>query len=167
MNLSDLVPSLKRAIAVPGTFADLFPDTTDTDLADTLADAVAECQLDGFLSAVSLNVTTAATTPDLTTPETALVVLYAMTRVVTARVANLKNHTRYKAGNVEAEQEQSASVLVDLLRALRGRKRQLLEDARAGNAASAFAMVDLYVTRSIDANTVDAAYILPPVEPRF
>jgi hypothetical protein len=161
MELSALVPSLQRALATPGTFADLFPDTSPNDLIGTLADAMAEAQLDGFLPNTSLDVLSSQTTPDLTVPEQALVVLYAMSRVVNARVANLKNRTRYKAGNVEAETEQSATVLVEMLRDLRGRKRRLLEEAKAGNLASAFAMVDMYVAKSIDVSDQSVDYYFP------
>lgn len=159
MDLSVLAPALQRSLAVPGDFATLFPNTTDADLTDTLADAVAECHLDGFLADTVLDVNLATTTPDLTTAQQALVVLYAMARVLNARVANLKNRTRYKAGNVEAETEQSASVLVELLREVRDRKKQLLDDARAGNVATAFAMVDMYVAKSIDVSSTDVNYI--------
>lgn len=155
MDLTDLVPSLKRALASPGEFDATFPDSTDTDLAGTLADAVAECQLDGFLGGTTLSILDATTTPDLTNPQQALVILYAMARVVTARVANLRNRTRYKAGNTEAETEQSASVLVQILRDVRERKRALLDDARAGNLSDAFAMVDMYVAKSIDYGAAD------------
>lgn len=158
-DLSVLAPSLQRALAVPGTFAALFPDTTDQDLADTLADAVAEAHLDGFLSGVALDVTAGTTTPDLTSAQQALVVMYGMSRVLTARVANLKNRTRYKAGSVEAETEQSASVLVELLREVRDRKKQILEDAKAGDLAKAFAMVDMYVAKSLDVSNPDVDYM--------
>lgn len=157
-NLSDLVPSLTRALATPGTFADLFPDTTTTDLVGVLTDAMAEAQLDGFLSRTSLNVQASATTPDLTVPEQALVVLYGMSRVVTARVSNLKNRARYKAGSVESETEQSSTVLVELLREIRDRKKQLLDDAKAGNMAKAFGMVDMYLAKSIDVSDPNVDY---------
>lgn len=155
MNLSDLVPSLQRAVAVPGTFATLFPSTTDDDLSGTLADAVAEAQLDGFLSTVVVDLDSGDFAVDLTRPEQALVILYAMSRVVMARVANTKNRTRYKAGPVEAEEEQSATVLTELLRQIRDKKKELLDAAKAGNIATAFAIVDLYVAKSLDSNSVD------------
>ena len=167
MELIELVPSLKRAVAPPGEFDTFFTNTTDNDLSATLADALAEAQLDGFLGTITLDVTTETTSPDLSNPQAALVILYATARVLTARVANLKNKTRYKAGSAEAETEQSASVLVELLRQTKERKKQLLEDARAGRMAQAFAMVDMYVAKSIDFNSVDVAYIGSPVEPRF
>lgn len=161
MDLTELVPALQRAVAPPGEFATLFPNSTPTDLTGVLADAVAEAQLDGFLATSGLDVDASVVTPDLTAPQQALVVLYGSARVLTARVSNLKNRTRYKAGSAEAETEQSASVLVELLKQSKERKKQLLEDARAGNASSSFAMVDLYVSKSIDMNDVDVAYLFP------
>lgn len=161
MDLTDLVPSLKRALAAPGEFDTMFPESSDDDLAGTLADALAECQLDGFLGTTSLDLLNVTVTPDLTTPQQALVILYAMSRVVTARVVNLKNRTRYKAGPVESETEQSASVLVQMLKDITTRKKQLLDDARTGSLATAFAMVDMYVTKSIDYSSADIAYFSP------
>lgn len=160
MELADLVPSLKRALAAPGEFDSVYPESSDGDLSGTLADAVAEAQLDGFLGSSSLSVTDATVTPDLSSPQQALVILYAMSRVLTARLANLKNRTRYKAGNVEAETEQSASIIVELLRETNIRKKQLLEDAKLGNLAHAFAMVDMYVAKSIDTSSTDLQYAL-------
>jgi hypothetical protein len=167
MELIDLVPSLKRALAAPGEFATFFPSSTDNDLAATVADGVAEAQLDGFLSSISLDVLNASTSPDLSNAQQSLVILYSMSRVLTARVANLKNRTRYKAGNVEAETEQSASVLVELLRTTKERKKALLEEAKMGNLANAFAMVDMYVAKSIDFSSSDVGYLTSAVEPRF
>lgn len=161
MELADLVPSLQRAVAPPSEFETYFPNTTSGDLGDLLADAVAEAQLDGFLSGVSLDTATAVVTPDLSTPQQALVILYGMTRVLTTRLSNQKNRTRYKAGSAEAESETSATVLVELLKQARDRKKQLLDDAKAGNLATAFAMVDMYVAKSIDYSSSDVGYLFP------
>lgn len=150
MDLTDLVPSLKRALASPGEFDTTFPNSTDTDLAGTLADAVAECQLDGFFGNLTLDLAETTTTPDLTSPQQALVILYGMARVVRARIANLNNRSRYKAGIVESEVEQSATVLVQLLKDITARKVQILDDAKMGRLATAFQMVDMYIAKSID-----------------
>lgn len=161
MELVDLVPSLQRAVAPPGEFTTYFPNTTDGDLAALLADSVAEAQLDGFMSTKSLDLEDESISPDLVPGEMALVVLYGAGRVLRTKIANLKNHTRYKAGSAEAETEQSASVLVELLRSTDARKKQLLDDARQGRAGMAFSMVDLYVSKSIDMNSSDVAYVAP------
>lgn len=151
MELLDLVPSLQRAVAPPGEFATYFPNATDDDLSAAVADAIAEAQLDGFLSANTINLDAGTVLPDLNGPQQALVILYGMARVIRARIANAKNRTRYRAGNVEAEEEQSASVLVQMLRDIDARKKALLEEAKAGHMAHAFQMVDMYVAKAIDA----------------
>lgn len=159
MDLSALVDSLKRAVAAPGEFDTFFPDSTDDDLGGVLADAVAECQLDGFLSTTVLDVDELTADP-LTNPQQALVVFYAMSRVLVARIANLKNKTHYSAKQgLEVDQEQSASVLVELLKETNARKVQLLDDARTGNLARAFTMVDMYVAKAIDFSSPDVGYL--------
>jgi hypothetical protein len=163
MELVDLVPSVQRAVAPPGEFDTYFPNSTSGDIEGVLADAVAEAHLDGFLADIVLDVDASTVTPDLSSAQQALVILYAMARVLTARVSNLKNRTRYKAGSAEAETEQSASVLVELLRQTQDRKKQLLDDAKAGNLATAFAMVDMYVAKSIDFSSPDVSYLYPGV----
>lgn len=155
MDLFDLTGALQRAVAPPGEFKTLFPNSTDDALAGTLADGIAEAQLDGFLSTVNLDVDSNATDLDLTPAQQALVVLYARARIVTARLANLKSRTRYKAGPVEAETEQAASVLVAILKDTSDRKKALLDTARYGGAARSFTMVDLYVSKSLDVSRSD------------
>ncbi len=159
VELLDLVPSLQRAVAPPGEFATFFPNATDDDLSASIADAIAEAQLDGFLSEYATNLDAGTVSPDLTSAQQALVILYGMARVVRARIANGKNRTRYQAGPVEAEEEQSASVLVQMLRDINTRKAELLKEAKAGDIARAFVMVDMYVAKSIDAPfTSDLGY---------
>lgn len=149
MDLFDLTGALQRAVAPPGEFKTYFPSTSDDDLAGTLADGLAEAQLDGFLGTVALDATAFSTDVDLTSAQQALVVLYARARVIVSRLANIKNRTRYKAGPVEAETETSATILTALLKDTSDRKKQILDDTRYGGASS-FTMVDLYVTKSLD-----------------
>jgi hypothetical protein len=150
VDLFNLTAALQRAVAPPGEFKSLFPSANDESLAGTLADGLAEAQLDGFLSKVGLDADAYSTDVDLTSAQQALVVLYARARIVTARLANLKNRTRYKAGPVEAETEQAASVLVQILKDTSDRKKALLDQARYGSGGTSFTMVDLYVSRSLD-----------------
>lgn len=131
-NLADLVDSLKRAVAVPGTFFDVFPSTTDDDLAFTLADAFSEAQLDGFLSTVSLDLTTLETDAALALAQQALVVIYGGYRILVSEIRNRKNRTNYVAGPVQAEEEQTASMLNEVLRQLGERKRELIARAERG-----------------------------------
>ena len=131
-DLADLVEPLKRAVAVPGTFVDVFPDTSDDDLAALLADSFAEAQLDGFLSGFEVDLNTSFTTPDLTTPHTALLVIYGSYRMLINEIRNTQNRLRYVAGPVEYETEQTASMLNEILRQLGDKKKGILDQARLG-----------------------------------
>lgn len=146
-DLTTLVPSLQRALAVPGTFDVLFPDTLDADLSSTLLDGFAEIQLDGLLLD---NVADDAglVTPDLTRAQAALVVLYASVRVLVTEIRNRKTHVRYEGGGAVFEEDQSATMLVELLRQAQARKADLVVQARRGALTDAFLMVDLYCAKA-------------------
>lgn len=150
-NLADLVGPLKREVAVPGTFASLFPLTTDLDLAAALLDAFAQAQLDGFMTT---NTATDAgvVSPGLSRGAAALVVIYAGIRFLTTDLVNRKSHTRYEAaGGAVFEQDQGASILVEALKGLRAKKDALIAAAQAGARASiGITMVDGYVVKAVD-----------------
>lgn len=159
-DLADLVPSLKRTIAVPGTFTTLFPSTTDDDLAAVLADGMAEAKLDGWLSDVDVDVDVNITDPDLTVPQQALVVLYASVRILMSEIRNRKTHIRYEAGSATFEQDQSASMLVEQLKILTSRKEYLLTQARRSGYVNTFAMFDSYFARATNQNVqIDKALL--------
>ena len=139
--LNELAQSFKNAVAVPGTFADVYPSTTDSDVDDMLADGLAEAQLDGFLSGITLNLGTNSTTPDLSVAQRALVVIYAAARMIVVDIKNRKNHVRYEAGTTVFEQDQTASMLNELLREVSDRKKALIERAERGELDSSGAFV--------------------------
>jgi hypothetical protein len=147
--LADLVPALQRAVAVPGTFEALFPDTLDDDLVALLGDAMAEAQFDGWLAPNTLDDLTYEATPDLTRAEGALLVLYASIRMLTAEIRNRKTHTRYEAGGAVYEQDQSAQMMVELLRGLAARKAEMLQQAGRVGVGTAIYMVDAYPLRAL------------------
>lgn len=146
-DLTDLVPALKRAVAVPGTFADIFPDTSDVDLGGTLGDSFSEAQLDGFFEAYT---TTDDTTvvETLTRAEQALIVIYATVRILQSEIRNRKTHVRYEAGATVFEQDQGSATLVELLREFKERKKDLRAQGLRGEAGEAFYMADLYLMRA-------------------
>lgn len=153
-DLSDFIENLKRAVATPGTFADVFPSTTDDDLVGSLADGMAEAQLDGFLSTFDIDLEGFTTTPDLAPPQIALVLLYASSRILTVELMNRRTHTRYEAPGVVFEEDQGSQLLSEMLKAIRDRKKQLLEDARRGNYAwnggEGFTMADLAFIKNVE-----------------
>jgi hypothetical protein len=148
--LSTLVPSLQREIAVPGTFADVFPDTSDDDLVDTLADGFAEAQLWGFFPTMSLVEAGDDwdTSEDLSPSGGVLIVYYAAARIIRAQLRNLNTVERYKAGPAEVEFQRAASVLKDELDYLTSRIADLVVDAKRGTIPLAH-VHDNYWARSL------------------
>ncbi len=149
-NLADSVEALKRYVAVPGTFADFFTETTDDDLVGSLLDGFAECQLDGFFVRPPVLATDdGAITPSLSRGQTALVVLYAATRIIQTQLLNLKNRTRYEAKGLVYEVEQSANVLTTLLKQLNDRKALIIQRQTLAGASAAFTMADGYFVKAV------------------
>ena len=131
-DLNDLLPSIKRAVAVPATFDTVFPNTTDPELVGQLEDGIAEAQLDGFLASVTLDINAHTTSPDLTLAQQALVVIYAGYRIITNKIRETATLTRYKAGPAEAETERTASMFNEIMRQLADRKKELIARAERG-----------------------------------
>lgn len=154
-DLSDMTDSVRRAVATPGVFATLFPDTTDDDLVGTLADAFAECQLDGFFIKNAypavLDVDASTVTPDLQPGHQALVVIYATIRFLRADLVNRNNVQRYQAGTAVYETQQNVTLLVEILKELTDRKKQILTQAQTYNAGVAFHMADqAFIRATVD-----------------
>lgn len=147
-NVADFVDSLKAAVAIPGTFADEFPDTTDDDLAALLLDSFAETQLFGFFGTWTAD-DLGVVTPDLTRAEGALVVIYATVRMLRTELRNRKTHVRYEASGTVFEQDQGASTLVALLKTYEDEKKAITALGRTNGAATAFYMADQYISRSM------------------
>ncbi len=149
-DLTLLVEPLKREVAVPGEFDTTFASTSDDDLAATLGDGFAECQLDGFFPTMSLNASTFVVTPDISVAGGALVVLYAAVRMIRSQIRNLKSSVKYEAGGAIYEVSQAASVLVAELKTLEDRKKGLLmQILRAGRVTNGVTVMDGYIVRSI------------------
>lgn len=152
-DLTPLVPSLKRFVAVPGGFDTFFPDTTDDDIAGALADGFARAQLDGFFTGGShnphsLNLDTLQVSPPLALAEGALVVLYAGKRLVQTQLINIKTLTKYEAKGLVYETQQGASVLTELLKEYNSELKELVDISRRAGASRAFVMADAYFIRA-------------------
>lgn len=151
-DLGDMTDSVRRAVATPGDFDTFFPDTTDDDLVGSLADAFAECQLDGFFMAGSypatLDVDAGTVTPDLQPGHQALVVIYATVRFLRANLVNRNNIVRYQAGTAVYETQQNVTLLVEILKELTARKNDILTKAQTYNAGVAFHMADAAFIRA-------------------
>lgn len=158
-DLFDAVESLKRVVARPGTFTSFYPETTDDDLAATLADGLAEVQLDGMLKDVVYDDGTGLVAPDLSRAQVALVVLYAGAILIKAELLNRKTQRRYEASGAVFDETQATNILRDILRGMEARKKAVSEAAAAADFEGAFFMADAYVWRSRDA--VPGAFAQP------
>lgn len=156
-NLVVDVPALQRAVAVPGTFGTLFPDTSDEDLLFTLLDGFAEAQLDGFFTNYT-STDVGVVTEDLSRADRALIVMYSSVRILLNEIRNRKTHTRYEASGAVFEQDQAATMLVQLLKDYQQQKKDVKEAMRRGNVVSAFGMVDAYFLRAVGPSCYDAYY---------
>lgn len=148
--MSELVPALQRELAVPGTFADTFPLTSDDDLADSLADGFAEAQLYGFFPDLTLDDSTGdwETSEDLSGSGAALVVIFTSMRIIRATLRGILTAERYKAGPAEFEIQRSANLLRDELAFLKSRLDDLVAAAKeAARGASTVMVFDGYLAR--------------------
>ena len=146
-DLADAVPALRRAVAPPGRFAELFPTATAIELTAYLMDGLAEAQLDRFLLDRTMD-EDGVVTDALTAAQVALVVFYGSTRILENEIRDRRTRRNYQAGPAVFEEEQSAQVLVQLLKDATARKKDLRDEARLAGTAAAFAMADMYLVRS-------------------
>lgn len=148
--LTDLVEPLKRELAVPGVFEDVFPDSDDAALAASLADGFSEAQLHGYFPTLTLGAS-----PDFTTSEDisaaggALIVMFTGMRIIRAQLRSMLLNERYKAGAAEYEVTRSANLLRDELKYLQSRLDALILNAqRASRGAVSVSVIDNYWARN-------------------
>lgn len=150
-DLSDSLDSLRYLVAVPGTFASVYPDTDDDMLTLVLQDGFAEAQLMGLFS--SYTAEDGIVSPGLTNAEVALVVLFAGVRLLRSTLLNTPMSVVYKAGTAEYATTQSSSLLRDLLADLTKQKAAVVDLLSSGGtsaAGEAFFMADQYLARIWD-----------------
>jgi len=144
--LADLVEAYKREVSMPGAFATDFPTVTDDQILGALGDAFGEAQIDGFFGKMRLDTDDWIITPDLSTAGAALVVIYAGIRVLRQQIATQARGTTYKAPGLEYSTTPAASVLVELLKQLHIRRKDVINNAQRGVGTSVF-MLDGYAHR--------------------
>jgi len=137
---------LKREVAVPGTFATVFPNTTDEDLAMALVDGFYKARLDGWLPGVECDPDTAVPTPAISMAAMALVVVYSGIKFVSNQIKELNTVFRAKSGNEEFETQKGPSILVERLKEMQAEKNDLLVQARKPTARPVY-MHDGYAIR--------------------
>lgn len=147
-DLADYTESLRNVIARPGTFADLFPETTDDGLVLVLQDALAECHLEQSLLHHEADAN-GLVRPTLSSGQAAMVVLYAGVRLIRAELFNRVTSAKYVAGPVSAETTYATNVLRDIMKALQAQKDRVTTVQAVSGANAAFYMADQYVRREI------------------
>lgn len=163
-----LLDSLRRAVAVPGTFETIFPDTNEDGLKGSLLDGAAEAQLDGFLSDLSWDADPESPTwgeldPDITQAQGALLVLYSSKRFIETELQNRKNHVKYEAsGGLAFEQDYSAQVMTQRLKEISERIKEVRTRADTAGAGAAFEMADMYLGVALESTSWTAGpFVLP------
>jgi hypothetical protein len=151
IDLIDFVPALKREVQPPGT--DLYTGVDDADWVGYLADAFWEARLDGFMPGYitdgedeDVTIEPSSGTTDLPRQYMALVILYAGVKVLRNRILNTQTQFRAKAGSVEFEQQNSATMLAEMLKQLKATKDRIIEELSALDETGVI-MLDAYSTR--------------------
>jgi len=151
VDLSDeqYILSLKREVTPLGST--LYGAVADEDWVGYLTDAFWEARLDGFMENYSADedglVESTDGGADLDRKYVALVVLYAGIRVLRNQILNMNTGFRAKAGPVEFEQENSATMLAEMLKQLRLMKDRLLEELEDAEAGTSTLALDALSTR--------------------
>jgi hypothetical protein len=183
VDLFELVEPLRREVNPPGS--DLFPDATDDNWLGSLTDAFWEVRLFGLLGGFEENAaarggpaafgegkvtpsgvtddtyddpTGFSPTQDLSRDLQQLIVLWAGYKVALTRLSTINSVFRAKAGPVEYETQQAASVLKGILDQLKARIDFVLDNIRTGNG-SAVAVFDAMVERSYSQATSQTWWI--------
>ena len=128
IDLSDLVELLQAEVDVPGV--DSYPGALEDDWTNQLRSAFWELVLDGILSGYEEEdgiVTPIATGgDDLSKEMQQLVIMYAGIRIVRNKLLNAQSVFKAKAGPVEYQTEQAATVLKGVLDELVRRRNIIL-----------------------------------------
>jgi len=145
------IDSLKREVVPLGST--LFGAVTDAQWLGYLTDAFWEAKLDGFMTGYVADedgvVTNETGGSDLDRRFVALIVLYAGIRILRNRILNMNTGFRAKAGPVEFEQQNSATMLAEMLKQLRATKERIieeLEEAGSGDPTGVL-LLDAFSTR--------------------
>ena len=153
IELAEFTESLKRAVTpVGGT---VYDGVSETAWVGYLSDSFWEARLDGFMVGYQAN-TDGVITPIDPTRESisrswiSLIILYASVRVLTNQILSTQTSFKAKAGPVEYEAQNSATVLAEMLKQLAAAKLRLLDDLRETGHTNVH-LIDAFSVRSLSA----------------
>lgn len=124
-DLNDYADVLRRRVTPAGS--DLFSNVTDEEMGQRIQDGFWDARLDGFLVGFTAD-DEGIVTPELPRDLIALAVMYAAITMLQIQVYNLNTRFAVKAGPVEFETENSASVLKTMLDQIFAQRQRLLEE---------------------------------------
>jgi hypothetical protein len=150
IDLSDYIDSLRREVTPPGST--LFTDVSDAVMVGYLADGFWEARLDGLLVGFESDPDGIVTplvvgADDLSRAPISLIILYAGIRILRNKILNTNTMLKATAGSVAFEQQNSATVLAEMLKQLRITKDQLLLNSAV--LATRVSMVDAFSVRQL------------------
>lgn len=138
----EYIDSLKREVTPLGS--SVFDAVDSAVWLGYLTDAFWEAKLDGFMVGYVADedgeITNESGGADLPRQYIALVVLYAGIRVLRNRILNMNTGFRAKAGPVEFEQQNSATMLAEMLKQLRATKDRIIDELDSGEVTSVLAL---------------------------
>lgn len=153
VDLADYVGALKREVIPLGST--LFASVTDTQWLAYLADAFWEARFDGFMLGYEADedglVEPVSGDSDLDLKYVALIVLYAGIKILRNQILNTRTSFRAKAGPVEFEQQNSATMLAEMLKQLRAIKERALEELNA--SATEVMVLDAFSVRMFSSSS--------------
>lgn len=151
VDLFDYVEVLSREVNPLGSTVVTSP-ATEEEMGGFLQDAFWEAKLDGFLGDYEVDEDGIVTSPSLDDefPRSAiaLVVVYAGVKILRNRILSMNTQFRAKAGPVEFERQNSATMLTELLKELQATKVRFIELIRAQTPVYGF---DAFSTRLLSA----------------
>lgn len=146
-DLEDLIESLKYEINVPGE--DAYGSTNTEEWVGRLANGFWKAFLDGFFGNYAESAgLIVPRSGDVTFPRDyqQVVILYTAIEILGQRLLAAKTSFRAKAGPVEYEEEQSATLLRSLLDQAYARL-QYVRDQMTNSEVGGFISIDMYMSR--------------------
>ena len=152
VELSEYTDSLRRAITPLGS--DKYADISDAVLTDYLTDAFWQGRLDGFYVGYTADEDGTVEPIEPGDPEfdrawVSLVILYAAVSILANQILATSTRFSAKAGPVEFEQENSASVLNEMLKQLAAAKQRIIDQMLDNSNPSNVYLIDAYSTRML------------------
>jgi hypothetical protein len=152
IDLEDLVPDIKTEVNYPGS--DAFPNSSDVEWKSHLRSGFWDAVMDGTIIGYEESdgiVTPKSGDTALDREFQQLIIFYAGMRIIRNQLLQMKTMSKYKAGPVEYEVQQSAQVLKGVLDMLTER-RNIILTRLSDIGSSKTTYIDMVISRDIALN---------------